>query len=149
MRSRRSRKLVVVILVGLWLTGSVPVARAQEEPDYIADLTIGSTSIDLTSRVPTLIGSVRCLVDANFVRIRAILEQAGARSSQVSGVTTCMAGEVEPFTVVFGLQQGRFRPGPATLSGFAEAFAACCETASDIDLFPVDRVILRPGRTSP
>jgi hypothetical protein len=117
---------------------SVSAVRAQEFPDYLGDVTITSATIDVHTGVPTITGTVECLLDASLVRIRAALVQRDASSTQVGG-TTCVAGQVASFTIVFGPQQGRFHPGPAQLSAGAEIIGL------EFEGFLIEGLIFRPA----
>jgi hypothetical protein len=126
---------------------SVPTVAAQNEiPNLIEAVALGSAAIDVHSRVPTVVVTLTCVQDADFVRIRVSLAQrrGGSDSSSFqTRETTCQAGTRLSVPIVFGPQQGTFRPGRAEINGFAAAHVGCC-SADDFESIPVTGVFLRP-----
>jgi len=144
------RRTVTSLFATLLLSLAAPtVALAQEEPDVISSVTIESATIDVETGVPTVTVSVTCLVDVPLVRVSANLVQSHgsgrlASSFQPGAFTSCQAGEVLTLAIRFGPQQGRFVPGPAEITGFAEAILVCCVSA-DLESIGPTTVILRPA----
>jgi hypothetical protein len=151
MRSSRPSTRTFIAMSTALLLAVVPisiVAADDEAPNLIENVWIVSTSIDAHTHLPTAVVSLTCLQDAS-VRIRLTLtqDQAGgpASSQQTSGLT-CVAGTAPYTSIVFGPQQGRFRPGRADLFGFAAATPPVCCSGDDLEEIQAPDVFLAPHR---
>jgi hypothetical protein len=141
--SSRRRSLVVAILAAGLLSMTAPAVLAEDDPlDYITDLTVVSTTIDVHSHAATLTFDVTCLVDVGFLRTRVRIAQ-GDEQASLNAESSCSAGETKRWTLLFESQaSGRFHPGRAELEGFVVAL--CC-ARGDADTFPIDHIIILPA----
>ena len=116
--------LALALAGALGLVPMAPVLAADEPPNIIENVHIVSSTIDVHTRLPTVVIGLDCLLDAGFLRIRVTLTQkvAGSiSSSQQTSGGSCVVGTQPEFAVAFGPQQGTFKPGLADLAGFAAA----------------------------
>jgi hypothetical protein len=124
-RRRLQHLLFGTSIAATLLLASASAAFAQDEPpNLIENLRLGTATIDLQTRLPIVTVTMDCVADASFVRIRLTLTQKAGTTSASSLQTvegTCVAGTTISRDITFGLQQGTFRPGKASISGFAAA----------------------------
>ena len=119
------RALAGLALAAVLVTSVAPAAAA-DEPPYLADFAVVSTTIDKETAVPTITYTFRCLQPIEFLRLRSRLteDRAGrtAGSYQESFETACQAGTTVTFAVAYGLQGSPFFVGRADLSAWLEAY---------------------------
>ena len=148
--SRTVRRSSILVALPLLISiATPPVGVAQDEtPDVIADAAILSATIDVKTRLPTVVITATCVTAAEFVRVRLLLTQSFGKGqlalSLQSREGNCVAGQVLNVPVVFGPQVGRFLPGPAQIDGFVEA-RQMLGFPSDVESIPLTELILHPG----
>jgi hypothetical protein len=144
--SRSLLRLVVATGTGALLAiGMAATAFADDgPPNYIENVAV-TLRIDVHSHVAVATVSVDCVADAGFVRIRLNLSEKDGASqafSQETTATSCVAGTSISTDIAFGQQQGTFKPGKASIQGFAAATNGL--TGDDLEEIPATKVILKP-----
>jgi hypothetical protein len=84
---------------------------------------LGPVTQDAKGAAPQVTVSFHCLQDYPSIRIRLTLLQRDSSSFQTYEVP-CVANTEVHTTIVFGQQNGTFRPGRASYSGFVATLSA-------------------------
>jgi hypothetical protein len=105
------------LVFAVFLSAAPGVATAQE---LFSNFQVVSATIDMDTRLPTIIFAVDCLADLSAVELPSTLVQlrghALARSFQPGGLFVCQSGMTLTVEVTYGFQGGsRFKPGRADL----------------------------------
>jgi len=145
--SRRLYRLVIATGTGALLAiGLASTAFADDgPPNYIENVHLAALTIDVHSHVAVATVTMDCVADASFVRIRLNLSEKDGASEAFSQETTgasCVAGTSISTAITFGQQQGTFKPGKASIQGFAAATNGI--TSDDLEEIPTTTVILKP-----
>jgi hypothetical protein len=104
-------------------------AAADFFPPALEDITISPLTVSPQTGIGHFSVNVTCLIAlTGLVRTRATLTQVRGQALDAWSFNTqaafgCTAGQRLVLNMQFGGQQGSFRPGPATISGFVEHFS--------------------------
>jgi hypothetical protein len=113
----------------LMMLGAPAPAAADFFPQALEGITLSSLTVDPQTGIGHFTVNVTCLVSlTGLVRTRATITQVRGQASDAwsfntNGAFGCTAGQRLTINMQFGGQQGTFRPGPATISGFVEHFS--------------------------
>ncbi len=104
---------------------------------------VGPVTQDAKGASPHVTVSLHCLQDYPNIRIRLTLVQRSSASLQTHEIA-CVANTDVETTIVFGPQDGTFRSGRATYSGFVATLAA--SGGDQVISIPVTSTVIRPDR---
>ena len=104
---------------------------------------VGPVTQDAKGASPHVTVSIHCLQDYPNIRIRLTLAQRSSSSLQTHEIA-CVANTDVETIIVFGPQDGTFRSGRATYSGFVSTLSAI--GGDQVISIPVTQIVIRPDR---